>query len=130
METEKEIEKIPRPKSSHPEREGSSRFLNYFQFAEFKLGRKRKLRKKTHNKIIANLKAKALRERKRISPPPLKMLLRTITRLYTDRLEANKNCGDSLSAYLYAEVTNMYGLKNVADSKFLQVLPPQCYGIE
>ncbi len=95
----------------------------YFRFAEFKLGTRPRLHKKQDFRIIRELKELAIQQKTRISAMPLKGLLKVITYFYGARLHCRRTVSASLSlpGYVYSALLNRYGLKQVADRKFLQV---------
>eukprot|EP01022_Parablepharisma_sp_SALTPOND_P005765 TRINITY_DN1235_c0_g1_i1.p1 TRINITY_DN1235_c0_g1~~TRINITY_DN1235_c0_g1_i1.p1 ORF type:complete len:1264 (-),score=158.24 TRINITY_DN1235_c0_g1_i1:908-4609(-) len=97
----------------------------HFKFAEFRLGANRpKLHYKQDFKVISELKNKAINQKQPVASLPLKLLLRMITYFYTLRIKTRKsNTGSdiTLPTFIYKEFLTRYGLKHVADRKFLQV---------
>ncbi len=96
----------------------------HYKFAEFKLGRKKELRKKRDNKFIQELKDLVLKQKVKVYPLPRKSILKMISYFYNELLGSLKTADSGyqcLAVYIYSELTNKYGLKNVADRKFMQV---------
>ncbi len=100
------------------------RTYNY-KFAEFKLGRRREVRKKRDTKFVQELKDRVMRQGVKVAPMPRKTLLKQICYFYNELIGAMKkkesDC-QCLAVYIYADLANRYGLKKVADQKFLQIL--------
>ncbi len=94
---------------------------HYASSAAHRPYKEKKLRAKMNNEVVNQLRAIAQQEKRKVEPLPKKMLLRTITAYYGEGL-AGRVGGQDLTAYVYADLLNRYGLKNVADRKFLQVL--------
>ena len=97
---------------------------NHFKFVEFRLGRRKEFRKKSNARIIQELKENAMKQNKNVQPFPKKMLLKIISYFYNGMKNPSRKTpqGIGFVTYAYGELMNKYGLKNVADRKFLQVL--------
>jgi len=101
----------------------------HFKFAEFKFRTgKPKLQRKQDFSIVSNLKEKALQTKNPVSAMAPKLLMRMITYFYSILLKYRKNQilqtalnNVTLPIIMHKELTNKYGLKHVADRKFLQV---------
>ncbi len=96
---------------------------NHFKFVEFRLGRRKKLMKKSNARMIQELKENAMKQNKNVQPFPRKMLLKMISYFYSGMLGNSRKSqqGTNFVTFAYGELMNKYGLKNVADRKFLQV---------
>jgi len=97
-----------------------ARAPNHFKTIETKLANRKELRKKRTDNIILELKETALKKKISVQPLPRKMLLKLISYFYSELSQSM--CADALTRYVYDELSNKYGLRNVADRKFLQVV--------
>ncbi len=99
----------------------------HFLTAQQNMQKRKGMRKRRVNRVVHELRQKVISQKKKVNPMPKKMLLRLITTFYEELSKAFRNPPaqhpNSISAFVYSVLMNKYGLKNVADKKFLQVSP-------
>eukprot|EP01022_Parablepharisma_sp_SALTPOND_P016891 TRINITY_DN2585_c1_g1_i1.p1 TRINITY_DN2585_c1_g1~~TRINITY_DN2585_c1_g1_i1.p1 ORF type:complete len:1175 (+),score=163.86 TRINITY_DN2585_c1_g1_i1:92-3526(+) len=81
--------------------------------------RRHRVKEDNSSKTAEKLRIMAQTENCKVEPLPKKMLLKTITTYYNECISGKTI--QSLSGYVYSDLQNRFGLKTVADRKFLQV---------
>lgn len=82
---------------------------------------KKKQEKILENRLVSALIETAVSQGSQIYAMPKKLLLKTITQIYTE-IALQKEIPKDLGNYVFCAIKNRFGLKNIAERKFLQIL--------
>jgi hypothetical protein len=101
---------------------------SHFRRAEEGRG-KRKVVPKVENQIVRQLIQRALNLRGTVMAMPKKLLLRVISTTYKELLQRQEEERD-VASHLFATLMKDFGLRSVAERRFLQVHPEKSNGVD